>query len=259
MNVKRKLPFHCLGMERTTRFLCDAQMLNVMADGLPGIVAYFDVSFVCHFVNETVEAWTGARPAAYLNRVMGEISPDFARDARGGIERAFAGEHAEFETPAHFAGGLINVVRGHAYPDRDAQGRVQGAFLLLLDISRERAFEAQLQSARDEAIEANRSKSRFLAAASHDLRQPLHAMTLFVSALKRRLPEGETGELIGNVDQSLRSLRSMFDTLLDMSKIEAGLIKPNLAPLALEYFFASLEPGFAAIACAEVGTMRNSM
>ena len=51
----------------------------------------------------------------------------------------------------------------------------------------------QLQAARDEAIEANRSKSRFLAAASHDLRQPLHAMTLFVSALSRRLREGETG------------------------------------------------------------------
>ena len=104
------------------------------------------------------------------------------------------------------------------------------------------------RAARDEAIEANRSKSRFLAAASHDLRQPLHAMTLFVSALKRRLPDGEAGELIGNVDQSLRSLRSMFDTLLDMSKIEAGLIKPNPAPLALGEFFASLEPGFAATA-----------
>ena len=248
MTVKPTLPFHCLGMERTTRFLCDAQMLNVMADGLPGVIAYFDVNFICHFVNETVEAWTGARPSAYLNKRLGDVAPDFALDAKAGVERALAGEHAEFEIPAHFAGGMINVVRGFAYPDKDAVGRVQGAFLLLLDITRERAFEAQLQAARDEAIEANRSKSRFLAAASHDLRQPLHAMTLFVSALTRRLPEGETGELVANVDQSLRSLRSMIDTLLDMSKIEAGLIKPNLGPLAIGEFFASLRPGFAASA-----------
>ena len=248
MTVKPKLPFHCLGMERTTRFLCDAQMLNVMADGLPGVIAYYDADFVCHFVNETVEAWTGARPSAYLNKRLGEVPLDFAVDSRDGVGRALAGEHAEFETPAHFAGGMINVVRGFAYPDRDAVGRVQGAFLLLLDITRERAFEAQLQGARDEAIEANRSKSRFLAAASHDLRQPLHAMTLFVSALKRRLPSGETGELIANVDQSLRSLRSMIDTLLDMSKIEAGLIKLNLAPLGLAELFAALRPGFAATA-----------
>lgn len=246
--MKANLPFHCLGMERTTRFLCDAQMLNVMADGLPGIIAYFDADLVCHFVNETVEAWTGARPGAYLNKRLGEVRPDFAAGSLAGVERALAGEHAEFEIPVHFAGGMINVARGFAYPDRDATGRVQGAFLLLLDITRERAFEAQLQAARDEAIEANRSKSRFLAAASHDLRQPLHAMTLFVSALQRRVPKGETAELLGNVDQSLRSLRSMIDALLDMSKIEAGLIKPDLAPLALNEFFATLAPGFAATA-----------
>ena len=69
-------------MERTTRFLCDAQMLNVMADGLPGVIAYYDVDFVCHFVNETVEAWTGARPSAYLNKRLGEVAPDFATEAR---------------------------------------------------------------------------------------------------------------------------------------------------------------------------------
>ena len=243
-----RLPFQCLGMERTTRFHCDAQLFNVLADGLPGVIAYFDVNFVCHFVNETVEAWTGAPPSAYLNKRLGEASPDFAVGARSGVERAMAGEHAEFEMPARFAGGMIDVVRGFAYPDKDASGRVQGAFVMLLDITRERAFEAQLQAARDTAIEANRSKSRFLAAASHDLRQPLHAMTLFVGALSRRLVEGESAELIGHVDQSLRSLRYMIDTLLDMSKIEAGLVKPNLAPLALDELFATLRPGFAATA-----------
>ncbi len=247
-SLQSKMAFNCVGMERTTRFLCDAQMLNVMADGMPGIVAYFDAEFVCHFVNATVKAWTGASPAAYLNQRLGAVTPDFGVGARDGLERALAGEHAEFEIPADFADGAINVVRGFAYPDRDALGRVQGAFLLLLDITHERAFEAQLQAARDEAVEANRSKSRFLAAASHDLRQPLHAMTLFVTALTRRLPEGEPAQLIAHVDQSLRSLRSMIDTLLDMSKIEAGLIQPTLAPLALDEIFSAMRPGFAATA-----------
>jgi len=245
---KPQLPFPCLGMERTTRFLCDAQMLNVMADGLPGVVAYYDVDFVCHFVNATVEAWTGARPSAYLNKRLGEAGREFAASSRAHIERALAGAHVEFETPVDFAGGMVNVVRGFAYPDLDAKGRVLGCFVLLLDITRERAFEGQLQAARDEAVEAIRSKSRFLAAASHDLRQPLHAMTLFVSALSRRLGEGEAAELVGNVDSSLRSLRSMIDTLLDISKIEAGLIKPNLAPISLTELFAALRPGFGATA-----------
>ena len=58
------------------------------------------------------------------------------------------GAHAEFEASVDFAGGMVNVVRGFAYPDHDAQGRVVGCFLLLLDITRERAFEALLQAAR---------------------------------------------------------------------------------------------------------------
>jgi len=245
---KPEPPFHCLGAERATRFLCDAQMLNVMADGLPGVVAYYDLDFVCHFVNAAVEAWTGARPSAYLGRRLGEVEREFAAGARAHIERALAGAHAEFEASVDFAGGMINVVRGFAYPDADADGRVLGCFVLLLDITRERAFEAQLQSARDEAVEAVRSKSRFLAAASHDLRQPLHAMTLFVSALSRRLKEGEAAELVGDVESSLRSLRAMIDTLLDISKIEAGLVKPNLAPISLAELFQALRPGFDATA-----------
>ena len=243
-----QLPFHCLGMERTTRFLCDAQMLNIMADGLPGIVAYYDVDLVCHFVNATVEAWAGAPPSEFLNRKLGEGDRDFARAARPGIERALAGAHAEFEAKADFAGGMVNMVRGFAYPDRDPTGRVLGCFVLLLDITRERAFEAQMQEARDEAMAAIRSKSRFLAAASHDLRQPLHAMTLFVSALSRRLSGGESGDLVANLDSSLRSLRAMIDTLLDISKLDAGLIKPTMAPLALGDLFAAIAPGFVAMA-----------
>ena len=245
---KPQLPFQCLGRERTTRFQCDAQMLNIMADGLPGVVAYYDVDLVCHFVNATVEAWTGAHPSAYLKRRLGEVGREFAAAARPEIERALAGAHVEFEQPVDFAGGMINVVRGFVYPDCDVNGRVLGCFVLLLDITRERAFEAQLQTARDEAIEAIRSKSRFLAAASHDLRQPLHAMTLFVSALSRRLGEGEVAELVGNVESSLRSLRAMIDTLLDISKIEAGLIKPTLGPMPLAELFAALRPGFSATA-----------
>ena len=104
-------------------------------------------------------------------------------------------------------------------PTRTQNGRVLGCFVLLLDITRERAFEAQMQTARDEAIEAIRSKSRFLAAASHDLRQPLHAMTLFVSALVAA-PERAARAANWSATSTARCARSraMIDTLLDISK-----------------------------------------
>ena len=86
---KPEAPFSCLGKERATRFLCDAQMLNIMADGLPGVVAYYDLDFVCHFVNATVESWTGAPPAAYLARRLGvthvTVNRTLQRLQRGGL------------------------------------------------------------------------------------------------------------------------------------------------------------------------------
>jgi two-component system, sensor histidine kinase len=222
-------------------------MLDVLTDGLPGVVAYYDSDCVCRFVNATVEAWTGKRRSVHLDTRLA-ASPELASVAASHVERALAGGRSEFEAPATFADGAITTVRGLAYPDPDAKGRVLGCFLLLFDITRERAFEAQLQAARDEAVEATRSKSRFLAAASHDLRQPLHAMTLFVSALARRVKEPETAELVGNVDDALRSLRAMIDTLLDISKLDAGLVSPNLTPTPLAELFSSLRPGFEATA-----------
>ena len=204
---KPQLPFHCLGMERTTRFLCDAQMLNVMADGLPGVVAYYRRRFCLPFCQRDGRSVDRSAPLRLSQQAPRRSRPRSSSPERAPTSNArWPGSTSNSRSPVDFAGGMINVVRGFAYPDKDANGRVLGCFLLLLDITRERAFEAQLQAARDEAVEAIRSKSRFLAAASHDLRQPLHAMTLFVSALSRRLSEGETAELVGNVESSLRSL-----------------------------------------------------
>lgn len=75
------------------------------------------------------------------------------------------------------------------------------------------------------AEQSNRAKTRFLASASHDLRQPVHAMTLFVSALARRLAEDEKSqELIAKINRSLDSVRGLLDSLLDISKLDAGIV-----------------------------------
>jgi signal transduction histidine kinase len=238
--------FPCVGMERTTRFLCEAQLLNVLADGLPGVVAYIDRSGLCRFINGMSVSWLSRTQGDCLGADVSEIFGTFAPALAVELKRAMAGSHIEFEAEADFAHGLVNVVRGYLYPDRDHHGDVQGAFVLLLDITRERSFERELKIARDEAIEANRSKSRFLAAASHDLRQPLQAMTLFVSALTRRVQEGEAKQLVRNVDTSLRSLRSMIDALLDLSKLESGLVTPAKSIFRVQELLDTIAPGLAA-------------
>jgi len=75
------------------------------------------------------------------------------------------------------------------------------------------------------AEEANKAKSRFLAAASHDLRQPLHAMGLFADGLTLRIKNPEAMEILGSLKRSMDTLRNLFDSLLDISRLDAGVIK----------------------------------
>lgn len=95
------------------------------------------------------------------------------------------------------------------------------------------ARNTALIAARQDAEQATAAKSRFLAAASHDLRQPLHAMTLFARALSRRVAGDEAPRLVQQLELSLVSLKNMFDALLNISRLDAGLIEPQVAPVAV--------------------------
>lgn len=81
-----------------------------------------------------------------------------------------------------------------------------------------------LSAARDDAVAATAAKSRFLAAASHDLRQPLHALSLFANALSRRVQNDEQRRLVSNMETTLGSLQDMFSALLDVSRLDAGIV-----------------------------------
>ncbi len=88
-----------------------------------------------------------------------------------------------------------------------------------------------LERAKAEAERATEAKSRFLAAASHDLRQPLHALTLFARALSRRVSGEEATTLVSQMEEGLRGLKGMFDALLNVSRLDAKLIEPARAPV----------------------------
>jgi len=85
----------------------------------------------------------------------------------------------------------------------------------------------ELKKAKHSAEEANRIKSRFLTAAGHDLRQPIHAISLFLGALQNKLHKQETVKLASKIEISLSSLSRMLDGLLDMSRLENHAIAPQ--------------------------------
>ena len=103
--------------------------------------------------------------------------------------------------------------------------------------------------ARREAEAANASKTRFLAAASHDLLQPLNAARLFTSALRQQPGlDSEAAQLAERIDASFRAAEDLLDALLDVSRLDAGSYRPEVIPFALADLFDSLRQQFAVVA-----------
>lgn len=87
---------------------------------------------------------------------------------------------------------------------------------------------ADLQKQKDELQRANLAKSKFLAAASHDLRQPMHALSLFSEILDQQAPDEQTRELAGNISSSVGVLERLFSSLLDISRLDAGVLSSEI-------------------------------
>lgn len=124
-------------------------------------------------------------------------------------------------------------------------------------IERERA-QAELVRAKEEAEAANASKSRFLAAASHDLRQPVHAMRLFVSNLLQQVETPKARQTVVNVNACVETLCEMFEMILDVSKLSSGVIQPQIEEFPIERLLGRLRREFEDLA-AEKGVQLRSV
>jgi Na+/proline symporter/CheY-like chemotaxis protein len=109
-------------------------------------------------------------------------------------------------------------------------------------------LNAELERAKAEADDANVSKTRFIAAASHDILQPLNAARLYVTSLIERQRAGEDADLVRNVDASLEAVEEIFAALLDISRLDTGAMKPEMADFRIDELLQRLEVEFAPLA-----------
>lgn len=105
-----------------------------------------------------------------------------------------------------------------------------------------------LQSAKEEAERANRAKTKFLAAASHDLRQPLHAMQMYIAALRQRVKDKRGIAIIDDIQAVSYATGRLLNSLLDVSQLEAGAIKPQLEDFPLQDLLEKVAISFTPIA-----------
>ncbi|WP_408637334.1 PAS domain-containing hybrid sensor histidine kinase/response regulator [Pseudomonas lactucae] len=261
--------------------------IRLITDNVPALIGYLNADLVYEFTNKVYEEWYCWPRGMMLGQSLRQVhSEQHCQRLDAYVARALAGESVTFE----FAETNINnqeryMLRSYV-PNMLASGEVVGIFVLIRDITERRRtaealhqayqhleqrvaqrtseltalndqllkeiderrrMESRLREAKLEAEQANLSKTKFLAAVSHDLLQPLNAARLFTSALLERPSE----KLVRNVSNSLEDVENLLGTLVDISKLDAGVIKADIAPFALSELLDNLAAEYTELARSE--------
>ena len=176
------------------------------------------------------------RPLADLHSLATDtLLPD---DVRTVLDRLEPVER-EVQTP----GGTW--FRRRILPYRTEGNGVEGVVITFNDITRRKQAAMALEEAKQGADAANLAKSRFLAAASHDLRQPLQTLALLQGLLARTVAGDKAVGLVARLDETLGTMSGMLDTLLDLNQIEAGVVQPEVVECRIGPLLHRLHGEFA--------------
>nr|WP_281378944.1 PAS domain-containing protein [Azospirillum oleiclasticum] len=191
----------------------------------------------------------GVEPAAFTpteQSFLGLLHPDdreaVRRTTRAAAEAVQPDYRAEFRI-LHPREG-VRWILGIGRAARDGTGAVIRLSGLNIDITERKAMEQALREAKAKADDANLSKSKFLAAASHDLRQPLQSALLFAGVLQQHLRGTDGAGPLASLERTLETLKDLLDGLLDVSRLEAGVVVPKLEDLALAPFLSRLAASY---------------
>jgi PAS domain S-box-containing protein len=162
-------------------------------------------------------------------------------------ESIATGKPFEMVFPLRRADGSFRHFLTRAAPQLDPLGQILRWFGTNTDIAEQKSLEEALRSANAESEQANAAKSRFLAAASHDLRQPLQALGLYLGVLGGKLSPADA-PIMKNIDVCVTSLSRLLTDLLDMSKLDAGVVATNPSRFAINDMLDTVVSGHAPVA-----------
>ncbi|MBU6458900.1 MAG: hybrid sensor histidine kinase/response regulator, partial [Bradyrhizobium sp.] len=210
-------------------------------------------------------------PLQEILEFMGAINPSGEEDGKALLEKRLAAYTTEGEPHLEhlygrqivievrsnrMPGGGLVITFSDVTPSFEAAAALERANATLEKRVRDRTEEltrlnSELARAKSIAEDANVSKTRFLAAASHDILQPLNAARLYVASLVERQGGGEDGRLVENIDDSLEAIEEILGALLDISRLDAGVMTTSIASFKMADLMRSLEIEFAPIARAK--------
>ena len=262
--------------------------IRLITDHVPAMIAYVKSDFTYEFTNKVYEQWYRWPRDSILGLSLREAHSDehFLR-LQPYINRALQGESLTFDVAESSVLGKQRFMQRSYVPNRQSNGEITGIFVLVRDITerrqtadalhqayqnlegrvRERTaeltqlngqlvseievrkqVEVHLRDAKREAEDANLSKTKFLAAVSHDLLQPLNAARLFTGSLAEQAGAVQSLQLVKNISNSLDDVENLLGTLVDISKLDAGVIKADVSVFAAQHLLDNLAVEYQQVA-----------
>ena len=205
------------------------------------------------FANETVRELFGHGPENLVGKAIDTLIPERLRGNHGKHTAGFMHNPNNREMGARISDLFALRADGSEFPAgiRLAPFRIGGKLFVaaaIRDNTERTLVNEELVSARKEADRANRAKSRFLATASHDLRQPMQTIRLLNSAMMKLVSDEQTQELLQQQSQAIESMTRLLNALLDISRLESGAIEPVAVNVSLAEIFDELRSEFSSIA-----------
>ncbi len=196
-------------------------------------------------VNRREEQLFGNRSGGVAGKTARELFPASCAKVHEQHDRDVvrAGHALEREYEIALEDGLHTFL-AVKFPMRSTDGRITRVGAVVTDITERKASERELQRAKEKAERASAGKSRFLAAASHDLRQPLQAMGLLTGSLTETELDKRQRDLVDAMGEAIGSMGSMLSVLLDISELDAGAITPHPVDFEISSFLGRLQRDF---------------
>jgi PAS domain S-box-containing protein len=231
--------------------MLSSDLVRSALDSSPDAMIIIDSSGAIVFANHQVSALFGYETHEITGRPVEVLLPERFRTRHVTHRQNYASN----VRVRPMGNGLDLFARrndGSEFPVEISLSPLSGTATLtaasIRDATDRRAIEAELKTARETADRANQAKSRFLATASHDLRQPLQTLALLNGALSRMVKEDEPVEALAQQEQAINAMSRLLNALLDISKLESGAIKPDVSDFTVAGIFAELRNEFASLA-----------
>ncbi len=234
---------------------------RTMADDLQNILNSTNVATIFLDLDSHIRFFTPATRTLF-NMLPGDIGRPFADLAPITPDPTLASDIASVRTGAQPPDREIESADGTCFsrrvlPYRAHDNHAEGVIITYTDVSERKRSEHVMLEARESAEAANLAKSRFLAAASHDLRQPLQSMVLLQELLARKTTDPEKQALLARLDHTLDAMAAMLDGLLDINRIEADAVEIAPGSFPLDSLLAETVSGLSEQAAAGQLTLRH--